>query len=141
MFKLNNKEYRNLEERVLKNEQLVAEHYNVDRVLADFGIKVLGQVDSEADLPDPAGDFEYGDAYAVGTTEPYSFYIYTRPDPDGSHDSNWWFDIGQLAIVGPQGPQGEKGDKGDAGRVATGYVSASTPASGSDGDMWLDSTG
>ena len=141
MFKLNNEEYRNLEEQVLENKQKIAEHYNIDRVLADFGIKVLGQVNSEADLPDPAGDFDYGDAYAVGTAEPYSFYIYTRPDPNGGHESNWWFNIGQLAIIGPQGPQGEKGDKGDIGKSSIWYASETAPSNGTEGDMWLDKTG
>ena len=62
---------RNLEAQVLKNKEDIAAHYNRDRVLADFGIRVLGQRDSAADLPNPAtfsGD--YGDAYAIGETSP-----------------------------------------------------------------------
>ena len=122
MIKIDGIEYRNLEEQVLKNKEDIAAHYNIDRVLADFGIRIIGTVDSYADLPDPETfEGEYGDAYAVGTEAPYDFYIWTRPDPNSGHDSAYWFDIGQLAIVGPQGiqgeqgPQGPKGDKGDKG--------------------------
>lgn len=99
---------RNLEAQVLKNKEDIAAHYNRDRVLADFGIKVIGQVASAADLPDSAtftGD--YGDAYAVGETDPYSFYIWTRADIDAGYPNDYWFDIGPLAIVGPQGPVGK----------------------------------
>lgn len=99
---LNGLTLRNLEEQVQKNKEDIAAHYNVDRVLADFGIKVVGQVSSEADLPDPStytGD--YGDAYAVGEQEPYTFYIWTRADVDAGHPDDYWFNIGQLAIVGP----------------------------------------
>lgn len=107
--------YRNLQEQVQKNKEDIANHYNIDRVLADFGIKVVGQIESVSELPD-AAEYEgnYGDAYAVGTEAPYNFYIYTREDPDSGHNSPYWFGIGQLAIVGPQGPQGPKGDKGDS---------------------------
>ena len=75
MIKVNNNEYRNLEEQVLKNKEDIAAHYNMDRVLANFGIRVIGQVASAEELPAPetfTGD--YGDAYAVGAAEPYTFY-------------------------------------------------------------------
>ena len=98
---------RNLESQVQKNKEDIANHYNVDRVLADFGIRVIGQKLSAADLPDPATfTGEYGDAYAVGESDPYSFYVWTRADVDSGHPTDYWFDIGPLAIVGPQGPTG-----------------------------------
>ena len=133
MIKIDGIEYRNLEEQVLKNKEDIAAHYNIDRVLADFGIRIIGTVESYADLPDPE-TFEgaYGDAYAVGTEAPYDFYIWTRPDANSGHDSAYWFDIGQLAIVGPegpQGPQGEPGPKGDKGdRGEPGLTGAQGPA-------------
>ena len=109
-------EYRNLEEQVRKNKEDIAAHYNMDRVLADFGIRIIGQIATAAELPDPETfEGEYGDAYAVGETAPYSFYIWTRADANSGHPEDYWFDIGELAIVGPAGPQGEQGERGPQG--------------------------
>lgn len=116
MIEIDGIEYRNLEEQVQKNKEDIAAHYNVDRVLADFGIRVLGQKDSADQLPDPETfDGQYGDAYAVGESEPYSFYIWTRANPNDGHPTDYWFDIGPLAIVGPQGPIGLTGPQGPQG--------------------------
>ena len=102
MLHINGKELRNLEEQVLKNKEDIAAHYNIDRVLANFGIRVIGQVASAEELPDPATfTGEYGDAYAVGAAEPYNFYIWTRADVNSGHPTDYWFDVGRLAIVGP----------------------------------------
>lgn len=63
------------------------------------GFVVRGKYDSlellQSSVPTPSA----GDAYGVGTAEPYNIYIY-----DGV--SSTWVDYGQL--------QGAKGDKGDA---------------------------
>jgi hypothetical protein len=121
MFTIDKKEYRNLQEQVLKNKEDIAAHYAIDRVLAEFGIRVIGVVASVDDL-DENYQGEYGDAYAVGTEPPYLFYIWTRPDPAAGHDTAYWFDVGELAIVGPQGPKGDKGDKGDTGASTRWFV-------------------
>lgn len=122
MIKYNNIESRNLQEQVLKNKEDIASLYATDRVLAQLGIKVLGQKDTAADLPQTGN--EYGDGYAVGLEPPYDFYIWTRGNED-TQEPDFWFNIGKLAIVGPQGPagqdgrdgaKGEKGDKGDRGQ-------------------------
>jgi hypothetical protein len=42
MYMMENSTFRNLEEQVQKNKEDIAKHYAVDRVLADFGIKVIG---------------------------------------------------------------------------------------------------
>lgn len=68
-----------------------------------LGIKVIGAIDS---LPIPAGDYEYGDAYMVGTETPYDMYIYTRPDGE-VHTEGYWFPIGKFPAPGPQGPKGD----------------------------------
>ena len=101
MFEFNDKQYRSLQEQVKFNTEKIAEHYKIDRVLADLGIKIMGQVNTAEDLPEtPTGGAEaYGEAYAVGTEAPYQFYIWTRPGE--------WFNIGQIAIAGPQGPEGD----------------------------------
>lgn len=120
MITYNGKEYLNLEEQVLRNKQDIAAHYNIDRVLAEFGIKVIGQVDNATLLPNPATFAgAYGDAYAVGAEAPYSFYIWTRADSYAGHDEDYWFNIGPLAIVGPEGPQGETGPQGPQGERGT----------------------
>ena len=125
-FTVYNETYRNLIEQVQKNKEDIANHYNIDRVLADFGIKIIGQVSDVSQLPDPATfDGDYGDAYAVGQSEPYSFYVWTRADVNAGHPNDYWFNIGPLAIVGPKGPKGDKGDKGDKGNPAK-WISAGT---------------
>ena len=116
MIKIDGVELRNLEEQVLENKQRIEEHYNIDRVLADFGIRVLGQKTDATQLPDPETyTGEYGDAYAVGETAPYSFYIWTRKNVNDGHPTDYWFDIGQLGIIGPQGPIGLTGPQGPQG--------------------------
>lgn len=106
MFTYNNNEFRNLQEQVQKNKEDIARHYEVTRVLEDFGIRVIGRLDTRAELDNVATDtLDYGDAYAIGTQPPYTFYIWTRANDDNP-DSDYWFDMGQLAIEGPQGPAG-----------------------------------
>ena len=148
MVTINNKEYRNLTEQVLANIESINKvnakvdaHYNEDRVLADYGIRVVGKADTVNDLP-PVNDYPgtFGDAYIVGLNPPYDFYIYTRPFE--GETENQWLDIGLLAIEGPQGETGEQGPKGETGapgqstRWFSGqgspYISAST------GDQYLD---
>ena len=68
-----------------------------------LGIKVIGAIDA---LPIPAGNYEYGDAYMVGTETPYDMYIYTRPDGK-VHTEDYWFPIGKFPMPGPQGPKGD----------------------------------
>lgn len=118
MITINGKELRNLEEQVLKNKEDIANHYNVERVLADFGIKVIGEVDDAADLDDKVGT-DYGDAYLVGTVKPYSFYVWTRANPEAGHDTDYWLDIGPISIQGPEGPQGPQGPIGNRGSNIT----------------------
>lgn len=152
MISIDNIEYRNLEEQVQKNKEDIANHYNMDRVLADFGIRVIGRVNTPEELPDPDTFMgQYGDAYAVGMVEedqaasPFTFYIWTRPDPDAGHDTAYWFNIGELAIVGPQGPQGDPGGPGPAGtRGSLWYSGSAIPANASNyniGDIYLRNTG
>ena len=139
MLKYGNKEFRNLEEQVLKNKDDIARHYAMDRVLADFGIKVVGQVDTVGELPDPATyEGAYGDAYAVGAEAPFVYYIWTRANNISPTD--YWFDFGEITIAGPQGPKGDsiKGDPGTPGNKW--YVGTNYPSTGTYnvGDMYLN---
>ena len=102
MITINNKEYRNIVEQVQHNKELIEQHYARDRVLAEVGIKVMGQKDDESALVDfvpPGGEEAWGEAYLVGATEPYDIHIWTRP--------GMWFNIGPLNIIGEQGVPGD----------------------------------
>ena len=75
------------------------------------GFKVLDYYSSapalQAAIPTPS----VGDAYGVGTGEPYDIYIYG--------DTSGWVNNGPLqgakGDTGPEGPQGPKGDTGATG--------------------------
>lgn len=151
MIKVDGIELRNLEEQVLKNKEDIAAHYNMDRVLADFGIKIIGTLTPEQfqplldnSTPPPTGAEDYGASYAVGVSDPYLFYIWTRADIEagGEHASPYWLNIGQLAIEGIQGPPGETGPQGEPGRRGSIWTSANgkpnnyTPGY-LPGDQWL----
>lgn len=145
MIRINDINYRNLEEQVQKNKEDIAKHYASDRVLADFGIRVVGRVSTENQLPDPityTGNF--GDAYYVGNVEPFTFWIYTRADYAGGFPNNYWLDIGTLTIQGPIGPTGQIGPVGPQGiRGSRWFSGQGVPSSGSDnitGDMYLNTS-
>lgn len=116
MLNFGNKDFRNLQEQVLKNMDDIRYILEEEGVLNEFGIKVVGQVEAIADLPSVAeykaahSDWGYGDAYAVGDEAPYELYILTRAN--GTHASDYWFEIGEFPVAGPQGPQGATGATG-----------------------------
>lgn len=112
---MNTIEKRNLAEQVEKNKQDILKHFQRDEILADFGIRIIGQVDSPTELPKTADN--YGDAYAVGTQSPFNYYIWTRANNLSPVD--YWFDFGEIAIAGPQGPKGDRGEKGATGQSTT----------------------
>ena len=129
MITIGGKEYRNLVEQVQKNKDDIANYHNFNEALADWGIRIIGQLDVWSP---PQGEFEYGDAYAVGPDGgPFVFYIWTRGTPD------YWFDYGSISIVGPQGPKGDRGEPGADGKSSRWYVSATEPSGASVNDMWL----
>lgn len=141
MITRNNTHFRNLEEQV----QFLTSQYNGiiegDKLLAALGIKVVGQVATAADLPNPVTyEGEYGDAYLVGTETPYEYYIYTRPF-EGETDPHW-FNLGQFPVAGPQGEQGIPGPQGPAGERGSKWYSgngAPTTFAGYEvGDYYFD---
>lgn len=130
MFKINDIELRNLEEQVQKNKEDIARHYEIDRAMSNLGIKVVGQVTTATQLPDPltyAG--AYGDTYAVGSKifvdqgrASYEYYVFTRPDPNAGQPNDHWLNVGKISIVGPQGVQGLQGPAGPAGTSSQWYA-------------------
>lgn len=114
MLTYDGKQYRNLIEQVRKNKSDIEFMLEQEGVLNEFGIKVVGEGRTIADLPDASTyQGEYGDAYAIGESTPYTLYIWTRAN--GTHPSAYWFNIGQFPLVGPQGAKGEDGAPGAQG--------------------------
>lgn len=114
MLTIGNEEFRNLEEQVEKNKNDILYMLEEEGTLNQFGIKVVAQEQTVDALPAPTeytGDF--GDAYAIGTTSPYTLYIYTRAN--GTHPTNYWFNIGQFPLPGPKGADGATGPRGPEG--------------------------
>ena len=157
MLKFGNKEFRNLQEQVLANMRAIGDLKTTGLVLDEFGIKVIGQVATVGEMPTVAAykennpDWAYGDAYAVGTTSPYTLYILTRENE--SHLEDFWFNIGVFPAPGPQGPEGPQGETGPQGQTgATGQdgasagfgtvsASASTLPAGSDATVSVSTSG
>lgn len=102
---------------IQSNFDLIMRHYDRDRVLEDYGIRVIGRFDFVEQLFEayPANEYtgSYGDCFIVGIAAPYTFYVFTRPF--GDDEDNQWLDLGELAIEGPEGPEGPKGEKGEKG--------------------------
>ena len=143
MITIDNVQYRNLEEQVKKNMDDIKYMLEEEGVLNEFGIKVVGQITSDNQLPDPATyTGEYGDAYAVGTAVPYTLYIYTRAN--GAHPNAYWFNIGQFPLPGPTGPAGPQGPKGDTGTRGNTWTSGTGNPTSTSGyianDKYLNTT-
>ena len=125
----------NLENQVLKNKVDIQNLQTSEKVLATFGIKVIGTAANSSAIPTVAvykannPDWEYGDAYAVGTASPYEFYILTRADE--THTEDYWFNLG--VIKGPKGDPGNDGANGADGQdgvsptVSVGTVTTGNP--------------
>lgn len=125
----------NLENQVLKNKVDIQNLQTSEKVLATFGIKVIGTAANSSAMPTVAvykashPDWEYGDAYAVGTASPYEFYILTRADE--THTEDYWFNLG--VIKGPKGDPGNDGANGADGKdgvsptVSVGTVTTGNP--------------
>lgn len=125
----------NLENQVLKNKVDIQNLQTSEKVLATFGIKVIGTAANSSAIPTVAvykannTDWEYGDAYAVGTASPYEFYILTRADE--THTEDYWFNLG--VIKGPKGDPGTDGANGADGKdgvsptIAVGTVTTGNP--------------
>lgn len=125
MITVNGKELRNLEEQVQANKNTIERIIEGEELLARLGIKVVGQVETADELPNPVTyEGEFGDAFLVGDDTPYDYYIFTRPF-EGETDPQW-FNLGPFPVAGPQGPQGIQGPKG---------------ADGVRGSQWFSGTG
>lgn len=144
---------RNLEEQVQKNKEDIARHYAIDRALANFGIKVVGSVTASKLLPGQESGYAFpmapgytgafGDAYVVGTKPPYTYWIYTRPDLNQGYTQNYWLDVGEISVQGPEGKPGIQGPQGPAGVTPKIIFGATAPTDQvtTKGDVFVISQG
>lgn len=145
MIEINGKQFRNLEEQVLYLSQMIERILDTNVLLAQFGIKVIDQVNNESELfekyPRTTFQGDYGDAVLVGANPPYDYYIWTRPFDEEVYGD--WFNIGQFPLPGPKGDTGNTGQTGARGQrgnkwyTGTGAPSA-TITDVISGDLYLD---
>ena len=102
------------------------------------GLTIIGHFDTVESLEASVTMPEPGDAYSVGTVNPYDIYTY-----DGVLLS--WLNNGPLqGVEGPQGPKGDQGDvgpqgpKGDKGDIGPQGPKGDTGAHGSDANVTAD---
>ena len=125
MLKFGNREFRNLQEQVLKNMCDIQDIEQGATVLAAFGIKVVGQVNQASDLPAPATyTGNLGDAFLVGTQAPYNYYIYAKAY-DGQEQPAF-YNLGQFPQPGPKGDQGDAAGFGTVSATAISVVGQPT---------------
>lgn len=117
--------FRNLQEQVKKNKDDINDIQLVDTTINGFGIHVLGHYSTAAELPESA--VNYGDAYMVGLTTPYNYYIWTNDTTEGT-DS--FVNIGVFPAVGPQGIQGIQGIQGEKGETGSRGLKGETGSTG-----------
>ena len=125
MLKFGNREFRNLQEQVLKNMCDIQDIEQGATVLAAFGIKVVGQVNQASDLPAPATyTGNLGDAFLVGTQAPYDYYIYAKAY-DGQEQPAF-YNLGQFPKPGPKGDTGNAAGFGTVSATASSVVGQPT---------------
>ena len=125
MLKFGNREFRNLQEQVLKNMCDIQDIEQGATVLAAFGIKVVGQVNQASDLPAPTTyQGNLGDAFLVGTEAPYDYYIYAKAY-DGQEQPAF-YNLGQFPKPGPKGDTGNAAGFGTVSATATSVVGQPT---------------
>lgn len=134
----------NLEKQVQKNKEDIEYIVNQEGALNQFGLKVIGQVETIADMPTVQAykennpKWEYGDAYMVGVSteeatvvdvEDATLLVLTRANT--IYPNDFWMNLGEfpkpgpIGATGPIGPQGPQGEKGLS--VITGTQLPSTP--------------
>lgn len=90
------------------------------------GLVILDYYDTQDSLESAVPFPEPGDAYGVGTAEPYDIYIYSL--------TQGWINNGQLqGPAGPTGPQGEAGPQGEQGPQGIQGPAGETGATGPEG--------
>lgn len=109
--------------RNLANLETTVELLNTRAEFSTLGFNLKGFVSSFNNLPSTPKE---NDTYGVGTSTPYTFYVYSNnnwvslglfplPGPKGNPG-----DKGEDGKIGPIGPKGQKGDQGAVGPAGSG---------------------
>ena len=127
--------YLNLEKQVQKNKEDIEYIINQEGALNQFGLRVVGQVETISDMPTIQAykqsnpNWEYGDAFMVGAStaeatvvdvDNATLLVLTRANT--VYPNDFWMNLGKFpkpGPVGPQGPQGEQGIQGEHGLDVT----------------------
>ena len=127
--------YLNLEKQVQKNKEDIEYIINQEGALNQFGLRVVGQVETISDMPTIQAykqsnpKWEYGDAFMVGAStaeatvvdvDNATLLVLTRANT--VYPNDFWMNLGKFpkpGPVGPQGPQGEQGIQGEHGLDVT----------------------
>ena len=142
MITIDNRTYRNLEEQVLKNMQDITDIRQAEKILTDFGIKVLGHLADTDELydryPEETYPGDFGDCFTIGDQVPYEYYVFTRTEDTSK--KGIWFLIGRFPQPGPQGEKGIQGPQGPQGPQGTALLSGvGAPSSeGIEGQLYLN---
>lgn len=127
--------YLNLEKQVQKNKEDIEYMINEEGALNQFGLRVIGQVETISDMPTIQAykqsnpKWEYGDAFMVGVSteeatvvdvDNATLLVLTRANT--VYPNDFWMNLGKFpkpGPVGPVGPQGEQGIQGVKGLDVT----------------------
>lgn len=125
MLKFGNKEFRNLEEQVEKNKEDIQNLAAGISAVMGFMPTVKGVYATADQIPE--GSYNTGDTFLIGSSTPYSVYIYTANDT--------WQDIGQFPVAGPKGDKGEKGSQ-----ILYGNTDPTVAIQANEGDYYINTT-
>lgn len=120
--------YLNLEKQVQKNKEDIEFIINQEGALNQFGLRVVGQVETISDMPtiqaykESNPNWEYGDAFMVGAStaeatvvdvDNATLLVLTRANT--VYPNDFWMNLGKFPKPGPVGPKGEQGEQGIQG--------------------------
>lgn len=120
--------YLNLEKQVQKNKEDIEYIINEEGALNQFGLRVVGQVETVSDMPTVTDykannpNWEYGDAFIVGASQEdasivdvtnATLLVLTRANT--VYPNDFWMNLGEFPKPGPQGIQGIQGEQGIQG--------------------------
>lgn len=120
--------YLNLEKQVQKNKEDIEYIINEEGALNQFGLRVVGQVETVSDMP-TVNDYktnnpnwDYGDAFIAGASQEdasivdvtnATLLVLTRANT--VYPVDFWMNLGEFPKPGPQGIQGIQGEQGIQG--------------------------
>lgn len=120
--------YLNLEKQVQKNKEDIEYIVNQEGALNQFGLRVVGQVETIGDMPtiqaykESNPKWDYGDAFMVGASteeatvvdvDNATLLVLTRANT--VYPNDFWMNLGKFPKPGPVGPKGEQGEQGIQG--------------------------